>query len=88
MKNKQDITINKVPSLRDLVRSIDCRYRRLRYASPTVNKVLPLQGFVRKSRRDDTLLTVGEAEGATCGVKAACLHKSSRDSILLTVGEA
>jgi hypothetical protein len=37
-------------------------YRRLRYASPTVNKVSPLQGFSQKSRRDGTLLTVGEIE--------------------------
>jgi hypothetical protein len=33
----------------------------------TVNKVSPLQGFSHKSRRDGTLLTVGEAEGVTCG---------------------
>jgi hypothetical protein len=32
-----------------------------------VNKVSPLQGFSLKSRRDGTLLTVGEAEGVTCG---------------------
>jgi hypothetical protein len=67
MQNKQDITVNKVSSLRDLERSGDCRYRRLRYASPTVNKVSPLQGFASKSRRDSILLTVGEAEGATYG---------------------
>jgi hypothetical protein len=48
-------------SLRDLVQGGNSLYRRLRYASPTVNKVLPLQGFVRMSRRDGTLLTAGEA---------------------------
>jgi hypothetical protein len=31
------------------------------------NRISPLQGFSRKSRRDGTLLTVGEAEGVTCG---------------------
>jgi hypothetical protein len=40
MQNKQDITVNKMSSLRDL-------------------EVKPCKG--------DTLLTVGEAEGATCG---------------------
>jgi hypothetical protein len=45
----------------------DCRCRRLRYASPTVNKVSPFRGFSLKSRRDGTLLTVGEVEGVTCG---------------------
>jgi hypothetical protein len=67
MRNKQDITVNKMSSLRDLMRDSDCHYRRLRYASPTVNKVSPLQGFSSKSRRDGTLLTVGEAEGVTYG---------------------
>jgi hypothetical protein len=67
MQNKQDITVNNVSSLRDLVRKDDCRCRRLRYASPTVNKVSPLQGFSHKSRRDGTLLTVGEAEGSAYG---------------------
>jgi hypothetical protein len=67
MRNKQDITVNKVSSLLDLMRDGDCR--RLRYASPTVNKVSPLQGFSLKSRRDGILLTVGEAEGVTCGSK-------------------
>jgi hypothetical protein len=43
MRNKQDITVNKVSSLRDLMRDGDCRCRRLRYASPAVNKVSPLQ---------------------------------------------
>jgi plastocyanin len=38
-----------------------------------------------KSRRDSTLLTAGEAEGATCGVEALPLRKSRRDSTLLTV---
>jgi hypothetical protein len=67
MQNKQDITVNKVSSLRDLVRSGDCRYRRLRYASPTVNKMLSLRDLKAKPCKGDTLLTVGEAEGATCG---------------------
>jgi hypothetical protein len=40
MQNKQDITVNKVSSLRDL------------WAKPC---------------KGDTLLTVGEAEGVTCG---------------------
>jgi hypothetical protein len=40
MQNKQDITVNKVSSLRDLE---------------------------EKPCKGDTLLTVGEAEGATCG---------------------
>jgi hypothetical protein len=54
-------------SLRDLVRDGDCRYRRLRYASPTVNRVLSLRDLGAKPCKGDTLLTVGEAEGVTCG---------------------
>jgi uncharacterized protein (TIGR02145 family) len=38
-----------------------------------------------KSRRDGTLLTAGEAEGATCGAEAVPLRKSRRDDTLLTV---
>jgi hypothetical protein len=85
-ENKQDMTVNKVSSLRDLVQGANSLYRRLRYASPTVNKVLPLQGFAPKSRRDSTLLTVGEAEGATYGAEAAFACKSRRDDTLLTEG--
>jgi hypothetical protein len=41
--------------------------RGLRYASPTVNKVPSLRDLYIKPGRGDTLLTVGEAEGATHG---------------------
>jgi hypothetical protein len=67
MQNKQDITVNKVPFLRDLVRIGDCRYRRLRYASPTVNRVSSLRDLRAKPCKGGTLLTAGEAEGVTCG---------------------
>ncbi|MDR1119777.1 MAG: hypothetical protein LBM08_02555, partial [Dysgonamonadaceae bacterium] len=45
----------------------DITIRRLRYASPTVNRVLSLRDLGAKPCKGGTLLTVGEAEGATCG---------------------
>jgi hypothetical protein len=49
-----------VPSLylRDLVRGGDCCCRRLRCATPTVNKVLSLRDMRIKPCKGDTLLTV------------------------------
>jgi hypothetical protein len=85
MKNRQDIAVDKVSSLRDLVRGDNSLYRRLRCASPTVNRVLSLRDLRTKPCKGDTLLTVGVAEGATYGAEAASPRKSRRDDTLLTV---
>jgi hypothetical protein len=57
MRNKQGITVDKVPS-RDLVRSGNRCYRRLRYATPTVNNMPSLRDLRAKPCKGDTLLTV------------------------------